>query len=734
MRKLITKLLVFIMLMFIGIWSVNAQTTTYSGTFPITLQGFTQTVTDPVAAGWAGTTATPTTAARNGKCFTTANDANFNTGKFMTYRVPSCGTISLQANGTVGRGFIITVTKVSDATQLSRTVWAYTLANCSSQDIVVNSGVPVNITILSPSSVEGAITATGSSYISYMNISSLPTPAITSFIAGAITATINESNKTITAVMPYGTDLTAITPVVTVGGTATGYTPAGSQDFSTGPVNYTATNGTLNTVYAVTLTVPATPPAPAVTISSGSTNQGLKAGTAITDIVYSLSNATGASVTGLPNGLSGNFVSTGTNAGIFTISGTVDPGVTPGVFNYTVTASVIPGYSGSAVTATGSVLVKLTTASQILYITATGAVSVNDTKLYPMLNNSTGYMVTLKTAEATAPSSTVYDPYDLIVLNETVASANAEAGALKSVDKPILNLKSFVYAAAPKWGWGTPDNGSATNLAIAVKQPLHPIFNGITLNAGSMDVLSAVGGGATPKGIQPADITLTGSINVATALKSTSEAAVAIHDVPAAVRGVVNSGYLMIPISDLSYGNFTNDALTLLNNAVEYLLHGPQFVAPSLQINSFVVNSVNATIDDAAGKVLAVLPIGTNLTALQPTIVLSGTGTAITPMSGAVQDFTTSETTPVSYTVSDGINSRVYAVTVKEATTGVSKNQIKGVSFDGQTIHNDANLELKVYDSMGRMMISSTKNINMGMNIKGIYLVKSNSGTLKIVL
>ena len=731
MKKLFTKLIATTMFLLMGVLNVYAQTLTYSGTYPITLQGFTQSITDPIAAGWAGTTSSPTTSARNGKCFTTANDGNFNTGKFITYRVPSCGTITLQANGTVGRGFIVTVTKVSDASQLSRTVWAYSNATCSSQDFVVNSSVPVNITILSPSAAEGAITSTGSSYISYVNISGLATPTIKTFVAAGITATINETLKTITAELPYGTDLSSITPVVTVGGTATGYSPSGSQNFSTGSVNYTATDGTTNTVYAVTLTVPATIPAPVFTISSGSTNQALKAGTAMTDIVYSLTNATGAGVTGLPTGLSGNFVSSGTNTGTFTISGTVDAGVTPGLFNYIVTAGSIPGYSGVVITATGSVLVKSPVAKQILYLTATGTVSATDTKLYPMLNNSTNYIVTLKLAGSAAPLASVYDPYDLIVLNESVASANAEAAALKSVDKPILNLKSFVYAASPKWGWGTPDNGSATNLAIAVKQPLHPIFNGITLNAGSMDVLSAVSGS---KGIQPADITLLGSINVATAPKAASGTAVAIHDVPAAIRGVVNSRYLMVPISDLSYGNFTNDAVLLLSNAVDYLLNGTQFVVPNLQISSFTVNNVTATIDNTAGTILAILPIGTDLTALQPTIVLTGVGTEVSPLSGIAKDFTISESTPISYTVTDGINSKVYAVTIKDATTGVFQNTIQGVTFDGKVIRNSSNLTIQVFDITGRMVARSTKNIDMSSMTKGIYMVKSTSGSFKIVL
>jgi hypothetical protein len=66
--------------------------------------------------------------------------------------------------------------------------------------------------------------------------------------------------------------------------------------------------------------------------------------------------------------------------------------------------------------------------------------------------------------------------------------------------------------------------------------------------------------------------------------------------------------------------------------------------------------------------------------------------------------------------------------------TSVSQISIKGVYFDGQIIHNDANLNLQVYDASGRIIVSSIKNINMSSSPKGVYMVKSNSGTLKIVL
>ncbi len=182
------------------------------------------------------------------------------------------------------------------------------------------------------------------------------TPSIAAFTANGVSATINETAKTITAQLVYGSELNAVTPVVTLGGNAISYSPGGPQDFSNSvavPVVYTASGTTQNVEYAVTLTVSATPPAPVFNLSSGLNNQTVKAGNAITTIIYNLQHATGASVTGLPAGLPGVFQSTGVNTGTFTISGSIEGTVIPGAFDFTITANGVAGYVGDPVTSTG---------------------------------------------------------------------------------------------------------------------------------------------------------------------------------------------------------------------------------------------------------------------------------------------------------------------------------------------------------------------------------------------
>jgi hypothetical protein len=80
------------------------------------------------------------------------------------------------------------------------------------------------------------------------------TPVISSFEIGGVSATIDQTAKTIVAEVPYSTEgWPTLAPVVSLGGTATSYTPTEPQDFSA-PVDYTATDGETSTAYTVTIT------------------------------------------------------------------------------------------------------------------------------------------------------------------------------------------------------------------------------------------------------------------------------------------------------------------------------------------------------------------------------------------------------------------------------------------------------------------------------------------------
>jgi hypothetical protein len=119
--------------------------------------------------------------------------------------------------------------------------------------------------------------------------------------------------------------------------------------------------------------------------------------------------------------------------------------------------------------------------------------------------------------------------------------------------------------------------------------------------------------------------------------------------------------------------------------------------------------------------------MGTDRTAIIPTITLEGVGASVSP--ATAQNFTAGA---VNYTVSDMISSKVYAVTLLEQGAGL-KGVISGVNYDGKTIRNNNQQLLQVYDAMGRLVTSGTNDIDMRGNAKGIYMIKSASGLMKIV-
>jgi hypothetical protein len=89
-----------------------------------------------------------------------------------------------------------------------------------------------------------------------------------------------------------------------------------------------------------------------------------------------------------------------------------------------------------------------------------------------------------------------------------------------------------------------------------------------------------------------------------------------------------------------------------------------------------IPTQISSTINSLAGTVDIIMPLGTNLTSLTPTITIS-TGASISPLSGAVQNFTSS----VSYTVTanDGITTKPWSVSV---TTELASNAAEIITFD----------------------------------------------------
>lgn len=633
MKKVLTKMMVTFILLLSATISVNAQSAVYSGEYPIVMTGYEALVTNPKAANWGTTSSTtPSNTARTGKCFGDQAEANMNAGRFLSYRVPGTATISVSADGTSGRGLIITAkdalgndltvagVDVIDGVAANHLVVGAGVGNdgnCTERTFTIDTPDEVVIRIYSPTQAEvgdglGGITGYGSTYISNVTITKFvpSTPTIDLFKIGEVEAVIDQDTKTITKELPFGTNLTAIEPVVTIGGTATSYSPTGVQDFSssvTAPVVYTATDGTLSTNYSVTITAAATASAEKDIIGL---TIGAKAPVYNAESkAYSLVVPKTASLS-LPVTFDLSMLATAD----FT-SGTVHDFTTPLTITVTAQDATTQAYT---LTVTNGI-------ADIAYVVNTG-LSVNDTKVYPMLL-SKGYYV--KPILASGNDLTQFNDFDLVVLNEEPSSSNSLALAMVGLigNKPFLNLKSYMYG---KTGWptGGGNNGTSDTAMVITKSYLsHPIFEGVALRGDSVDLLPA---GIVGNGLQ--GVNNPGSGKVMTHLVSNPAMAGIIED-----NTVATAKYMLIPISNVNYGNLTENALTLIDNAIEYLMSDAKFavVAPQIALTQgpasqavkvgTAIQDVVFSLTNADGATVEGLPTGVEGAFAEGVMTISGT-------------------------------------------------------------------------------------------------------------
>ena len=198
-------------------------------------------------------------------------------------------------------------------------------------NVVTLSGIPAasgtfNYTVTLTGGC-GVVTASGTITVTPDNTVTLTSAAGTDnqslCLGGPITdityATTGATGATVTG-LPAGITGTWAANVVTITGT-----PAAAGTF-----NYTVTLtggcGTITANGSITVTVGNSL---SLTSAAGTDSQMVCINTAITDITYGTTGATGATVTGLPAGVTGTWA-----ANVVTITGS--PSV-PGIFNYTVT-------------------------------------------------------------------------------------------------------------------------------------------------------------------------------------------------------------------------------------------------------------------------------------------------------------------------------------------------------------------------------------------------------------
>ena len=394
----------------------------------------------------------------------------------------------------------------------------------------------------------------------------------------------------------------------------------------------------LTNVYTIITT--ADVPVPTITNPANKT-QAVKGGLAIAAIKFAVENQTNVSVAGLPAGLSGVLV-----ADTFTISGTTPTEASyPVNYNYTVTVTGIAGADPLTVIQTGTITIKDPNAKAVLYLTIeTGAAQATNLFLAQLQTN---YDVTIALPGASVKPASEYSAYDLIVLNESIDSGDAdptkEIGGLLTIDKPILNTKSYFYKTT-SWNLGTPSNGNGeTALEVEAGAESHPIFSGITMTDSLITIFSST----DTKTIQ--SVKLNASTGGAVLATISGEQNVAIHEMDASERGIVSgtSKYLMIALFNGMFDAFTADGLTLLDNACEYLLGATTTDVESQRANILTMTIGGATATINENTITVQLPYGSSVNALAVVATVSRSASVTSPASLAAVDFTS----PVTFTV-----------------------------------------------------------------------------------
>jgi hypothetical protein len=256
----------------------------------------------------------PTVAVNQSVCsgvgfsFTAAN-LGYQPGTTFNWSVANNNNVtgeSARTNAAATFSDTLTLTSTAPAT----VVYTVTANDCPNSGTDVN--FTINVTVNNPQLTLTSAAGTNSQTIC---VASAITNITYSIQGGATSATVSG--------LPTGVTSSVSGGVVTISGTPTA--------IGTFPFTVTST-GTTCTADVESGTIVVNDPTATLTSAGSTTSQSICLGSAITNITYALSNgATGASVNGLPTGLTTSLV-----GGVFTITGTPTQF---GTFNYTLNTS-----------------------------------------------------------------------------------------------------------------------------------------------------------------------------------------------------------------------------------------------------------------------------------------------------------------------------------------------------------------------------------------------------------
>jgi hypothetical protein len=325
---------------------------------------------------------------------------------------------------------------------------------------------------------------------------------------------------------------------------------------------------------------------------SGESEQNLFLGKSITPIVYHWSgSATSATLTwtsgSVPAGIT---VTTDAEAKNATISGT--PTVV-GSYAYSITAT-----DGVNTTdpLTGSITVAAATKPLIAYITNNAQpTDAGDVAVIDKLKETYEVDILLSSNANLLNGAEIYK---VLVLAALPASGDAGMKFLKDCTLPLVNLKPFMLQST-RWNWGAPKNIEGSSIddvptGVTVSNAAHPIFTGLNTTAeiqlatGSKHASFRILTPMDPEawvGNNAANVVTLASVPSASAsypgapvifelpLGSVMDDA-GSGDRPITGGTTITAKNIYIGVSEQAAGFLTADYLTIVKNAVDYVIGG----------------------------------------------------------------------------------------------------------------------------------------------------------------
>jgi large repetitive protein len=488
-----------------------------------------------------------------------------------------------------------------------RTALAPTITLSPNAAVAPLSGVardfsnPVTYTVTAENGTQRVYTVTVTNQLNSENL--LTSFAIADQVGGSV---INNSHNTIAVTMPYGTDRTALAPIITLSPNASVAPLSGvARNFSS-PVTYTVTaeNGTQR-VYTVTVT-----------------NQ-LNSENLITS--FAIADQVGGSVINNTNNTVAVVMPCGTdrtalaptitlspNAAVAPLSGVARDFSSP--VTYTVTAE-----NGTQRVYTVTVTNQLNSENLITSFAITGQVGGS------VINNTTN------TVAVTMPYGT-----DKTALAPTITlSDNAAVEPLSGVARDFSSPVTYTVTA---------ENGTQRVYTVTVTNQLNS-ENLIT----SFAIADQVGGSVINNTTNTVAVTMPyGTDRTALAPTITLSPNASVAPLSGVPRDFSSPGTYTVTAENGTQRVYTVTVTNQLNS--ENLITS---FAIADQVGGSVINNTTNT-------VAVIMPYGTDKTALAPTITLSDNA-AVEPLSGVPRDFSS----PGTYTVTaENGTQRVYTVTV----------------------------------------------------------------------